>query len=64
VLLDLVSAIADDLYTLSLLGLLGKRSGARAEKFANWCWLISTVVGLVENGVERNMIGELQNDGQ
>ncbi|KAK7470828.1 hypothetical protein VKT23_002245 [Stygiomarasmius scandens] len=62
VLLDLVSAIADDLYTLSLLGLLGKKSGERAERFANWCWLISTIVGLVENGVERQMIGELQNE--
>ncbi|KAF5369882.1 hypothetical protein D9758_001212 [Tetrapyrgos nigripes] len=62
VLLDLVSAISDDVYTLSMIGLLGKRIGERAEKFANWCWLISTVVGLVENGVERSMIGNLQNE--
>ncbi|KAK0206248.1 hypothetical protein DFS33DRAFT_1381369 [Desarmillaria ectypa] len=62
VLLELVNAFADDIYALSLIGLLGKRTGERAGKFADWCWLLSTLVGLVENGVERQMIGGLQSE--
>ncbi|KAK0453324.1 hypothetical protein EV421DRAFT_1887642 [Armillaria borealis] len=62
VLLELVNAFADDMYALSLIGLLGKRTGERAGKFADWCWLLSTLVGLVENGVERQMIGGLQSE--
>ncbi|KAF9263565.1 hypothetical protein L218DRAFT_927285 [Marasmius fiardii PR-910] len=62
VLLELVNAIADDLYTLSLLGILGKKSGERASRFADWCWWLATVVGLVENSVERQVIGSLYNE--
>ena len=63
VLLELVNAIADDVYTWSRLGLLGKGIGERAGRFSDWCWLIATLVGLVENGVERQMIGSLQTEG-
>uniref|UniRef100_A0A0W0FCF0 Uncharacterized protein n=1 Tax=Moniliophthora roreri TaxID=221103 RepID=A0A0W0FCF0_MONRR len=62
VLLDLVNSIADDLYALSLLGILGKRSGERASRFADWCWWLATVAGLIENSVERQMIGNLQHE--
>nr|GAT53991.1 predicted protein [Mycena chlorophos] len=60
VLLELVHAISDDVFTFSKLGLFGKRTGDRAGRFSDWCWLIATLVGLVENGVERQMIGNLQ----
>lgn len=63
VLLTLVNALADDVATFARIGLLGKRTGARAERFSDWCWFLSTLVGLVENGVERQMIGNLQHDG-
>jgi hypothetical protein len=63
VLLELVNAVADDVATCSKLGLLGKRLGSRADRFADWCWFIATLVGLVENGVERQMIGNLQEEG-
>jgi hypothetical protein len=63
VLLDLVSSVADDVATLGLMGVLGKRTGEKAAQFANWCWFLSTLVGLVENGVERQMIGSLQHEG-
>lgn len=63
VLLELVHAAADDVYTFSLLGLIGKRTGERAARFSDWCWLLATLVGLVENGVERQMIGGLQHEG-
>ncbi|KAG6911683.1 hypothetical protein DXG01_007933 [Tephrocybe rancida] len=62
VLLELINAFADDAATLSLLGLFGKKFGERAGHFSDWCWFISTLVGLVENGVERQMIGNLQHD--
>lgn len=57
VLLELVQAIADDVSTLSLMGMLGKRTGDRAGRFADWCWFFATLVGLVENGVERQVMG-------
>uniref|UniRef100_A0A8H8CLH1 Uncharacterized protein n=1 Tax=Psilocybe cubensis TaxID=181762 RepID=A0A8H8CLH1_PSICU len=60
VLLELANAAADDVATWSRLGLLGKKIGSRAEDFSNWCWLLSTLVGLVENGVERQMINSLE----
>jgi len=63
VLLELTNAIADDIATWSRLGLLGKRIGSTAEKFSDWCWFLATLVGLVENGVERQMIGGLQAEG-
>jgi hypothetical protein len=63
VLLELVNAISDDIYTWSRLGLIGKKVGERAGRFSDWCWFLSTLVGLVENGVERQMIGSLQSEG-
>jgi len=62
VLLELVNAAADDVYTFSRLGLVGKRTGDRAGRIADWCWLLATLAGLVENGVERQMIGNLQSE--
>ncbi|KAF8803691.1 hypothetical protein BYT27DRAFT_7170879 [Phlegmacium glaucopus] len=62
VLLELVNSLADDVATWSRLGLLGKRIGDRAARFSDWCWLLATLVGLVENGVERQMIGSLQSE--
>ncbi|KAJ7499078.1 hypothetical protein FB451DRAFT_1204175 [Mycena latifolia] len=62
VLLELVHAAADDVFTFSKLGLIGKRTGERAGRFSDWCWLLATLVGLVENGVERQMIGHLQHE--
>jgi hypothetical protein len=64
VLLDLVNSLADDIATWSRLGLLGKKLGDRAARFSDWCWFLSTLVGLVENGVERQMIGSLQSEGK
>lgn len=64
VLLDLVNSISDDMYTFSRLGLLGKRTGERAGRFSDWCWLLGTLVGLVENGLERSVLGNLQREGQ
>lgn len=63
VLLELVHAVADDIATFSKLGLLGKRIGTRADRFSDWCWFFATLVGLVENGVERQMMGNLQQEG-
>jgi len=60
VLLELVHALADDVATFSRLGLFGKKIGIRADRFSDWCWFLSTLVGLVENGVERQMIGNLR----
>ncbi|KAF4620022.1 hypothetical protein D9613_005496 [Agrocybe pediades] len=60
VLLELANAVADDIATWARLGLLGKRIGSSAERFSDWCWFLATLVGLVENGVERQMIGGLQ----
>jgi hypothetical protein len=62
VLLDLVNSVSDDIYTFSRLGLLGKRTGERAGRFSDWCWLISTLVGLVENTLERGVLGNLQRE--
>ena len=63
VLLDLVNSVSDDIATCSKLGLLGKRTGDRAGRFSDWCWLIGTLVGLVENGLERSVVGNLQREG-
>jgi hypothetical protein len=62
VLLELVNSLADDIATWSRLGLLGKRLGDRAARFSDWCWFLATLVGLVENGVERQMIGSMQSE--
>lgn len=63
VLLDLVNGLSDDIYTLSRLGLVGPKMGARAGRFSDWCWLFGTLVGLVENGVEMSMVEGLQRRG-
>lgn len=63
VLLELVNGLSDDVYALSRLGLIGPKLGERASRFANWCWLLSTLVGLVENGVEMGVIEGLQREG-
>jgi len=60
VLLELVNAIADDLYTCSRIGLVGLRTGDKAAKFADWCWFFSTIVNLVENAMERGVMKDLQ----
>ncbi|KAF9221878.1 hypothetical protein BS17DRAFT_709594 [Gyrodon lividus] len=60
VLLDLVNGLSDDIHTLSRLGLVGPKTGARAARFADWCWLLGTLVGLVENGVEMGIVDGLQ----
>lgn len=62
VLLELVHAVADDVATFSKIGLLGKRIGSRADRFSDWCWFLATLVGLVENGVERQMMENLQQE--
>ncbi|KAH9062090.1 hypothetical protein EDB87DRAFT_1559985 [Lactarius vividus] len=56
ILLELVQSVADDVYTWSRLGFLGKRTGERAGRFADCCWFASTLVDLVENNVEHSMI--------
>lgn len=64
VLLELVNGLSDDIYSLSRLGLIGSRLGERAARFADWCWLFTTLVGLVENGVELGVIEGLQREVQ
>lgn len=64
ILLDLVQSVADDVYTWSKLGLLGRRTGERAGRFADCCWLASTLVGLVENHVEHSVIITSQRAGE
>jgi hypothetical protein len=64
ILLELVNGLSDDMYTLSRLGLIGPKLGERASRFANWCWLLGTLVGLVENGVEVSIIEGLQREGE
>ena len=63
VLLELVNAIADDLYTCSRIGLVGIRTGDKAAKLADWCWFLSTIANLVENVVERGVMKDLQHQG-
>ncbi|KAI0663063.1 hypothetical protein C8Q70DRAFT_1042660 [Cubamyces menziesii] len=60
VLLEFVNGLADDAATFSRLGLIGKRTGERAGRLADWCWFASTLVNLVENSVERSVILDLQ----
>jgi hypothetical protein len=56
VLLELFNSFSDDIYTLSRLGLVGKKIGNRAEKVSNWLWLMSTLAGLVEVGADRSLV--------
>ncbi|KAI0080763.1 hypothetical protein K474DRAFT_1637265 [Panus rudis PR-1116 ss-1] len=60
VLLELVNGVSDDISTFSKLGLIGKKTGERAGRFADWCWFVGTLVNLVENSVERSVILDLQ----
>ena len=62
VLLDLVCGISDDVATSYKLGLLPDRIGVQAEKMADWCWFASTLVGLVEVGVEYGIISSAIRD--
>ncbi|KAL1735830.1 hypothetical protein EV714DRAFT_199616 [Schizophyllum commune] len=62
VLLELVQAMADDAATFAKLGLLSKKFGDRAGRFSDWCWLLSTLAGLVENAVERSVIVNLKDE--
>lgn len=62
VLLDLVCGISDDAATCYKLGLLPDRIGVQAEKMADWCWFASTLVGLVEVGVEDGIISSAIRD--
>lgn len=64
VLLELVNGLSDDIHSLSRLGIIGSRLGERAARFADWCWLFSTLVGLVENGVELGVIEGLRREVQ
>jgi hypothetical protein len=63
VLLELVQALADDVSTAAKLGLLTGAAGRRAGRFAEYCLLASTLVGLVENAVERSVTLTLQHEG-
>ena len=63
VLLEFVNGLADDSATLAKLGLVGKRTGERAGRLADWCWFAGTLVSLVENSVERSVILDLQHQG-
>lgn len=63
VLLELVNAISDDVATFARLGLFGKKTEEHATRFSDWCWLLSTIVGLVENGLERQINNGLQSEG-
>ena len=56
VLLEFVNGLADDAATFSRLGLLGKRTGERAGRLADWCWFAATLVNLVELQVERGIL--------
>ncbi|KXN86357.1 hypothetical protein AN958_10219 [Leucoagaricus sp. SymC.cos] len=62
VLLELVNAIADDVATWSKLGLFGKKVGDRAGRIADWCWFLSTLVGLTQNTFERQVITSRQHE--
>jgi len=55
-----VQAAADDVSTWSKLGLVGRQTGERAGRLADWCWFASTLVNLVENSVELGMINNSQ----
>ncbi|PCH41414.1 hypothetical protein WOLCODRAFT_70197 [Wolfiporia cocos MD-104 SS10] len=64
VLLELVNGIADDVYAWARLGLIGPNAGERAGRFADCCWLASTLINLVENTVERGVILDQQHEGR
>ncbi|WVW82723.1 hypothetical protein I302_104734 [Kwoniella bestiolae CBS 10118] len=45
-LIDLFSALSDDIYCLAKLGLIGKKTGNVADVWANRFWLLTTIMGL------------------
>ncbi|KAK8869501.1 hypothetical protein IAR55_000066 [Kwoniella newhampshirensis] len=45
-LIDLISAISDDAYCLSRLGLVGRKTGGIADRWSNRFWLLTTIMGL------------------
>ncbi|WVQ78429.1 hypothetical protein IAT38_000515 [Cryptococcus sp. DSM 104549] len=45
-LVDLLSALSDDIYCLGKLGLVSKRTGAVADRWSNRFWLLTTLIGL------------------
>ncbi|EKM59686.1 uncharacterized protein PHACADRAFT_181665 [Phanerochaete carnosa HHB-10118-sp] len=59
-LVELMNGVSDDIATFSRLGLIGRRTGERAAYYADWCWLLTTLMNLVENAVERSVIIEQQ----
>jgi hypothetical protein len=59
-----VNGLSDDIYSLSRLGLIGSKLGERAARFADWCWLFTTLVGLVGNAIELGVIEGLQREGE
>lgn len=62
VLLELVNAITDDVATWSKLGLFGKKLGERAGRISDWCWFLSTLAGLAQNTLERQVITSRQHE--
>lgn len=55
ILLELATALSDDVATCARMGLVGQKTGDRAARFAAWCWMLCTMVGLVENSLERQI---------
>ncbi|KAL1410951.1 hypothetical protein Q8F55_001894 [Vanrija albida] len=45
-LVDLVGALADDVYCLSKLGIMSRKKGAIADRWANRIWFLNTLSGL------------------
>jgi len=64
VLVEFVNAIADDVGTWSKLGMLGKKTGERAGRVADWCWFVSTWVGLAKNGLESQVVQRQKAQGK
>ncbi|KZT12971.1 uncharacterized protein LAESUDRAFT_640427 [Laetiporus sulphureus 93-53] len=62
VLLELVNGLSDDVYTFARLGLIGKRLGERAGRFSDWCWFVGTLIDLVENTLQRNVVSGQQHE--
>jgi len=64
VLLDLLNGLADDISTFSKLGIVNKKLGNRAGRFADWCWFSATIVNLVELQVERGILGGMMQESE
>jgi len=61
-LLELSNAFTDDTYTFSRLGLIPTSIGNKADRLSNWFWFASTIVGLVEVGVDRGTVLSLMSN--